>query len=86
MKQCIDVTDVRGGGRSMCAGDVVCPGRARAGSEKVKKESTGAERTLHVHFGARSAERNLVYLECPQTFLGAGVLFLIDAQACSGVR
>jgi hypothetical protein len=86
MKQCIDVTDVRGGRRSMSAGVAVCLGRARAGSEKDRKEATGAACTLHVRFGARSAERNLVHLECPQTFLGAGVLFLIDAQACSGVR
>lgn len=81
MKQCIDVTDVRGGGRV-----AVCLERAKVGSEKVRKESTGAACTLHVRFGARSTERNPVHLECPQTFLGAGVLFLIDAQACSGVR
>ena len=85
MEQFIDVTDVRGSGRSMDAGGEICLGRARIGSEKVRTPSAGAACSLHVRFGARSAERNLVHLECPQAFLGAGVLILIDAQACSGV-
>lgn len=68
------------------AGDVAGLGLARIGSKKVRKAANGAACSLHVRFGARSAERNLAHLECPQTFLGAGVLSLIDAQACSGVR
>jgi hypothetical protein len=86
MKQSVDVTDVRGSGRSKDTGGVVCLGRARIGSEKVRKASASAACSLHVRIAARSAERNLVHLECPQAFLGAGVLFLIDAQACSGVK
>lgn len=54
--------------------------------KKTKTPCTGAAGTLHVCIGACSAERNLVHLECPQAFVGAGVLFLIDAQAGSGVR
>ena len=86
MKQLIDVIDVRGSGRWMAAGDAICLMWAKTGSEKVRKGSASAACSLHVRIGARSAERNLVHLECPQAFLGAGVLFLIDAQACSGVR
>ena len=75
MKQSVDVTDVRGSGRSEGAGDVVGLGWARIGSEKSEKHQQ-ARRAVFM-YALRLAAQNGTWStwNAPRPFSALGSCF-----------